>query len=250
MNADDAEHLLPLYRAGRRAEGRVQKAVRYAEGHDTLRRKLSDQMEFDDRMADVIHFIKPPENLRQKLREVSARPHPARRGAGLFNPAVLTAVCGVLLLIGFVVWTVKERLERFPGRENVERMLSATSKMSGVELEPMAATTGSLGDWFYMRGFEGYELPPEVGALPVVGSRVLRIDGHPIAQLAVDRENSILYVFRAADFGVQMQADEPWKVIGHEEWAAGLRRHGKLCYMLAMRGEKADLTAFLDSLKK
>ena len=249
MKADDAEFLLPLYRAGRRAEARVQKAVRFAEGDETLRRKLSDQMEFDDQMADVIHFIKPPEDLRQKLREVSARPQPARKGQ-IFNPAVLTAVCGILLIIGFCVWTVMERLATFPGRENVERMLSATSKMSGVELEAVSTTTGALGDWFYMRGFEGYALPPEIAALPVVGARILPLDGHLIAQLAVDRQSSILYVFRADDFGVQMRVDEPWKFIDYEEWAAGLRRHGTLCYMLALRGTEQDLQAFLQSLKK
>ena len=49
---------------------------------------------------------------------------------------------------------------------------------------------------------------------------------------------------------MQMGADEPWKIIDHEEWAAGLRRHGALCYMLALRGSKEDVSEFLNSIKK
>jgi hypothetical protein len=154
------------------------------------------------------------------------------------------------VIVGFAVWTVMEKMEKFPGRENVERMLSATSKMSGVELEPMTATSGMLGDWFYMRGFEAYTLPPEIGELPVVGSRVLWIDQHPIAQLAVDRQNSILYVFRAENFGVEIPETGTWRMIDYEDWVAGVRRNGGLCYMVAMRGSKEDLQTFLQSLKK
>lgn len=249
MNADEAEPLLALHREGRRAAGRVQKALRYAAGHDTLRLKLGEQGMFDGQIMRAIHSIRPPENLRKKLREVSAATG-ARKCSSNLCAATFAAVCGILVIVGFAVWTVMEKMERFPGRENVERMLSATSKMSGVELEPISATSGTLGDWFYMRGFEGYTLPPEIGALPVVGSRVLRIDERPIAQLAVDRQNSILYVFRAGDFGVQLPETATWRMIDYEDWVAGLRRSGNICYMVAMRGSKEELQTFLQSLKK
>ena len=51
----------------------AEKAVRVAEGDPALRKRLSDQMEFDEQIVDVIHFIKPPENLRQKLSEEAER---------------------------------------------------------------------------------------------------------------------------------------------------------------------------------
>lgn len=251
MNADEAEPFLSLHREGRRAAGRVQKALRYAAGHDTLRLKLDEQSAFDGQIVRAIHSIRPPENLRKKLREVSATTGaPARKCSPLLCTATFAVVCGILVIVGFAVWTVMEKMEKFPGRENVDRMLEATSRMSGVELEPMTATSGTLGDWFYMRGFEGYTLPPEFGALPVLGSRVLRIDERPIAQLAVDRQNSILYVFRASDFGVEIPETVTWRMLGHEDWSAGIRRNGGLCYMVAMRGSKQDLQELLQSLKK
>ena len=251
MNAAEAESLLPIYRAGRRAEGRLQKAVRLAEGNETLRQKLSDQMEFDDQIVDVIHFIRPPEDLREKLREVSARARPGGKlRRQILNPAVLTAIVGVLLILGFIGWSIKEKLERFPGRESVERMLNLTSKMTGQEFDLVSSPSGTLGDWFYMRGFEGYSVPPEIATLPAVGSRVFELEGHRVAQLAVDRNDSILYVFNAAEFGVQIPPEDNWRVFEHQGWAAALRRHHGLCHVLAIRGTKAQLQTLLETLKK
>lgn len=240
--------MLPLHRTGRQPEGRVQKAVRFAEGDNALRAALEEQRAFDDRLVEVIHVIRPPGNLRQKLREAGDATATAKRFR-LLNPATLTAICGLLLIAGFFVWVTMERLEKFPGRESVERMLSGASRMSVAEVETVSGTAGGLGDWFYMRGFEGFSVPPELAKLPIVGAQTFRAETHPVAQLMVDRQDSILYVFRTSDFGIQMAGDEPWKIIEHEGWAAGLRRIGNLSYLLAIRGTKAEAAALIASLK-
>lgn len=251
MNAAEAEFLLALHRDGRRDASRVQKAVRYAEGHDTLRAKLNEQGAFDQQVLRAIHSLRPSEHLRTKLREAATTGGgKARKCPPYLCAATAAAVFGILVIVGFVVWTVMEKMDRFPGRENVERMLAATSQMSGVELEPMETTSGTLGDWFYMRGFEGYALPAEIGALPVLGSRVLRVNEHPIAQLAVDRQNAILYVFRAADFDVKLPETGTWRMLDYEDWQAGVRRDGPICYMVALNGSKDELQKLLQSLKK
>lgn len=250
MNPEDAAQLLPLHRPGRPAEGALLKAVKLAEADPELAGTLAAQREFDGQMLAAIQSIAPPENLRHKLRAASCRPGAPkpRRGSQVLNPVVLTAVVGVLLILGFVAWTVLDRMEKFPGREAAEQMLTATNKMSGVELDSVKENTGAMQDWFYMRGFEGYSVPVELAALPAVGSRVFQIDGHSIAQVAVDRHDSILYVFRAADFGVEIPPNEAWRVIAHEGWAAALRRNGDICSMIAFRGEKAEMRAFLAQL--
>jgi hypothetical protein len=251
MNNEEASFLLPLHRPGRPSEGRLLKAVRRAEKDPELCAQLSGQIEFDERIVEVIRSIQPPDDLHQKLRAAAAKCDSQKRtvASHAFHPAVLTAILGVLLIVGFFVWTALERMEKFAGREAVERMLATTSKMSGVELDAIATQTGTMGDWFYMRGFEGFSVPREMAGLPTVGSRVFRQDGHPIAQVAVDRHESILYVFRASDFGIELPADEPWRLIEFEGWAAALQRHGDICSMLAFRGEKADMRQFLASLK-
>jgi hypothetical protein len=251
MNTEDAAALLALHRPGRDGDSSVKKALRLAEKDPALNAQLAKQVEFDRQLVGVINSIQPPENLVQKLRSActQAQPETPKLRAHAFHPAVLTAILGVLLIVGFVAWTVLERMEKFPGRDAAERMLSTTSKMSGVELDAVSTTTGTMQDWFYMRGFEGYAVPRELSALPAVGSRVFRIDGHPIAQLAVDRHDSLVYVFRASDFGVEIAADEPWRLMEFEGWVAALRRHEDVCSMVAFRGEKAEMRDFLAKLK-
>lgn len=251
MNLEEAASLLPLHRPGKNNDSRVQKAVRTAEGDAALAARLRSQQEFDTKLVGVIHSIKPPEDLRAKLRTASAAcepPKPKLRSHAL-HPVVVTALLGVLLIAGFIGWTVLERMERFDGREMVESILTTPRKMSGLELDQVAATAGAMQDWFYMRGFEGFTVPAEVAALPIVGSRVYRIDGHPIAQLAVERNNSIVYVFRASDFAVNLEADQPWRVLQKDEWVGAIRRQADVCTMLAFRGTKADMAQFLDTLK-
>lgn len=251
MNTEDAAALLALHRPGRETDSAVKKAIRLAESDPDLGAKLAAQVAFDGQLVGVIHSIQPPENLGQKLRDActKAQPEKPKLRAHAFNPVVLTAILGVLLILGFFVWTIMERMEKFTGRDAAERMLSTTSKMSGVELDAVNTTTGTMGDWFYMRGFEGYEVPRELSALPAIGSRVFHLDGHPIAQIAVDRHDSLVYVFRASDFGVEIAADEPWRLMSFEGWAAALRRHGDTCSMVAFRGAKGEMREFLATLK-
>lgn len=250
MNNDDAAALIPLHRPGRETDSSTKKAVKIAEKDPVLSTQLASQVDFDGQLVGVINSIQAPDNLGRKLRaactQTDAKKPKLRSHA--FNPAVLTAVLGVLLIVGFLAWTVMERMEKFPGRDAAERMLSTTSKMTGVELDTVSTTTGTMGDWFYMRGFEGFTLPTELRGLPAVGSRVFRIDGHAIAQIAVDTRQSIVYVFRASDFGVQIGENEPWRLIAYEGWAAALRRHGDVCSMVAFRGTKAEMHEFLATL--
>jgi hypothetical protein len=252
MNPQTAEMLLRCYRPGKTADGRTQKAIKVAEQDPELKQKLSDQIQFDEEIVEVIHGIKPPENLWQKLSELSAQPGTVKPGLGrqAINPAMLTAILGVFLLMGVVAFLIIERLEKFPGRERVEGLLGTAAKMTGVEFEPVTTTTSQLGDWLYMRGFEGFEAPPEVAALPVVGSRVFRYDGHSVAQAAIDSHESLLYEFHASEFGVQLPPDGDWLLLRRDEWVGAIRQRGDHCFLLALRGTKAQMREFLQSLPK
>jgi hypothetical protein len=252
MNAQTAETLLRCYRPGKPADSRTQKAVRFAETDPELQPKLAAQLEFDQQIVSVIHFIKPPDNLRQKLNDLTAAPTVAKTKlrSQIINPAILTALLGVLLIIGVVVFIVLERMEKFPGREAVESLLGGAAKMTGVELETVTTTTSQLEDWLYMRGYEGYEVPPELATLPVVGSRVFRNEGRPVAQLAVDHHNSLVYQFHASEFGVQLPSDGGWQVLTKDDWVGAIRQHGDHCFLVAFRGTKSDMDDFLKTLPK
>jgi len=87
MNAKTAGMLLSCYRPGKKVDPRIIKAVRFAEGDETLRRILEDQMDFDEQVVEAIHSIKPPENLRAKLGEITAATPEARPPARTRRPA-------------------------------------------------------------------------------------------------------------------------------------------------------------------
>ena len=252
MNTSEAETLLHCHRAGREPEGRVLKAVRLAEGDTELGRKLRAQMEFDAQITEAIHSVVPPDDLREKLGALNEAAGVARRGMGsqMSSPAMLAALAGVLLFVGVIVFFVLESMTDFAGREAVQQMLDATSKMHGTEFEPVTTTTTQLGDWFYMRGYEGYEVPPELGVLPVIGSRVFKQDGKPVAQFVVEKHASVIFEFHAADFGVQLPPDGDWQLLEQGGWAAAVRQHGDHCIMIAFRGAEEDMRAFLQTLGK
>jgi len=255
VNAETARTFLRCYRPGKHAEGKMEKAVRFAEEDPELKKWLGAQTEFDQQIADVIHFIKPPENLREKLNDLSVKPRAeqTRLRKQVINPAVLTALLGVFLILGIVVFLVMDRMDKFPGREAVENMLGSANKMTGTELEELTSTTGQLGDWFYMRGYDGFEVPPELAALPVIGSRVFRIEGQTVAQIAVGDDKAmtcLIFQFHASEFGVQLPSDGDWKVLTRDEWVGAIRQHGDHCFLIAFRGGKPEMQEFLKSLPK
>jgi hypothetical protein len=255
MNARTAEALIRRYLPGKRTDSRIEKAVRFAEQDPELARALREQNEFDEQMVDTIHYIKPPENLRQKLAALSALPgaEKQRLRSHIINPAILTAILGVILISGVVVFFVIEAMEKFPGREGVEKLLGNAGKMSGNELELMSTTTNELGDWLYMRGYESYEVPPELAALPVIGSRVFRSEGRAVAQVAVgntDAMRFLIHEFRASDFGVQLPSGGPWLVMTKDDWVGAVRQQGDQCFLVAFRGTKAEMDDLLKSFKK
>jgi hypothetical protein len=100
-----------------------------------------------------------------------------------------------------------------------------------------------------MRGFEGFTVPQPVAQLPVVGMRVFRQNGHRIAQLAVDSHNALVFVFNAAEFGIDLGAGNDWHVWEQDQWAAAIRADQGTCTMIAFRGEIDEMQRFLQTLR-
>ena len=100
-----------------------------------------------------------------------------------------------------------------------------------------------------MRGFEGFVLPADLAVLPAVGTRTFKLNGQAVAQVALDRHNSILNVFRATDFGVQLPPGGEWTIFEQEGWAAAIRQQGEVATLLSFRGDRAEIEKFVRSLK-
>ncbi len=251
MKLKIAELLLPCHCPGAVNDPRVEKAARVAAADVSLRAKLEQQGAWDEQISSVIGSIQAPRGIRRRITAAQGSAHPTKRSPlrYLAQPAVLAVVAGVALILGVLVYLEIDRREKFQGREAAARMIELTNAMSGVELEPMQTEVGRLGDWFYMRGFEGFAVPAELAPLPAVGSRVFKVNGASVAQLAVETHHSIIYVFRPGDFGISLEDGADWRIFDHIGWVAALRRQGESCTMIAFRGTKSEMRELLHNLR-
>lgn len=253
MNLKDAGESLLAHRAGRRNDGSFKSALRVAEGDETLRHTLKAQAGFDERMVGVIQSIQPPAGLGARMQAMVA-PVVGERSPlrfQLIQPAMLPVMVGLALLIGLGVWFILERQKNFVGREAVLRLLHTTKAMSGLELEQIQQPVPAwkLNDWFYMRGFESYAIPPELAELPAVGSRVFRQDGKLVAQVAADLNSSMINIFRASDFGVDLPEGAAWRVLEYEDWTAAIRQNGGTCTLVTFQGNSGEMRRFLEQIR-
>ena len=154
-------------------------------------------------------------------------------------------------------------MEKFPGRDEVEAMLSAAAKMSPSELEAVSMSTGQLGDWFYVRGYDGFEAPADLAPLRTVAARAFHFDGRTLAQMAIgegsmteaaigegDGIRCLFFEFHASEFGVQLPADSGWRVLVDNDWVGAVRQHEDHCFLIAFKGTKADMQEFLKTPQK
>ena len=246
MNIRTAEKHLACHREGMRAGTQIEKALKMAESDERMREQLRFQAKFDAQMVGAIHSVRPPDSLRKRIAEC-AGPKELRRHAR--HPAILCAIAGGLLTIGFLIYLEIERRTGFPGMENAGRMVAQLGRMSGVELEMKNDTVGGLADWFMLHGFDGMVVPADVAALPAVGARTFQNNGHTIAQVALASHASILNVFRASDFGVELAQDCDWRTFERDEWVAAIRQRGDMCTLLAFQGTIVEMEEFVRSLK-
>jgi hypothetical protein len=204
-------------------------------------------------MVEVIGCIQPPADLWTKLNELGTRGPRRSKRRQFLNPAIFCAVIGVLLLIGFGVWRMVQAAAEFPGRGKVETFIKMNDKMTGAELEPTSVRASQLSDNVMLRGFNDFNIPPEVAPLQVVGWRVFREgqSGHRVAQFVVDQNNMPIsaFMFRASDFGVQPNATERWRTFEVEAWAVAITERGGMCTLLAFKGDEDAMKSFLSTLK-
>jgi hypothetical protein len=248
MNVETARTLVSVYRQDRPADSKVKKAVQFAESDASLAAELKSQLEFDRRIVEVIHCLKPSPDFKLKLGGVSE--NSKRKSQQAMNPAILCAIIGVLLLIGIGIRWKIESDKDFPGRPWVEDFIELNNHMTGAELERTESRAGDLADKLMLSGFEGFALPAEFSSQQAVGWRVFRHgpSGHKVVQIAVDLNNSLVFVFRTSDFGVQPGTD--WRIFEHEGWAAAIRQFHGLCVLVTLRGSESDMRNMINSLQQ
>jgi hypothetical protein len=251
MNVQTAMIHLAAYRDGKLTDPRLSKAMRCIENESLQRERLAEQVAFDVSVMEMLGAIPAPEDLRQRLEVAQGATDKAPARPRHHITAVLSLGLGVAIIIAVLVFLYVQNQRDFPGRENLVRIASTPKRMSGVELEPVTSAAGELGDWFYMRGYEGYRLPAELRSLPAVGSRLFRPDGHPVAQVAIDTHQSLLYLLKGDDFGVTLPSTDEWTVFPAQGCVAAARQfdNDSSVAMITFQGTEAEMESFLATLK-
>ena len=220
-------------------EPRISKAVKAALDNPEQRGELEAQMALDKQWHDAVGLITMPATLSIPALE-------ATRPAGLRNvvrqPVVLAMLIAFLVVLGVSAFLAKRKMDEFPGRDVVAELIDNVDEMNGSEMEQVPPTeSGKLGDWFILKGFDGFAVPPEFEHEKAVGARVLELDGHQVAQIALDnKENALLFQFRTADFKVKLNSSN-WQVFQQDDWAVAARGEGDSWWVVAFIGDSGDM---------
>lgn len=254
MNSQNAAVFLQCHRAGRSDDSRIRKALKAAEKDPQLQQQFQEQTEFDERVLRAVGAILMPEDLRARLdalqSESDTRRHMHWRSL-IRHPAILAVAFAALVMVGVGVFIWREGRRDFEGKDAVSEMIDMTQEMTGMEMEPVATQAGKLEDWLFLKyGLEHFNVPEKFAGLKTVGCRVFRQEGHPVAQIAIEKNRMLFYIFRADDFGVQLKPPEKWNVFQQDDWVAAIRSYADKCFMIAFRGTEPQMNRVLAEMEK
>jgi len=253
VKSAEAEILVQCHCAGLPGteDPRIAKALRAAEKDPALREGLALQRALDQQHLAALEQVTLPQAFLGRLAAGQAPGARPLSGKGaLLQPVVLAILIGAAVLLGWGGLTLWNRAHSFPGKDSVSRMVEINDTMTGAEMVPKKAPAAALDDWFFNKyGYDGYYLPAGFESYQAVGARLFRQDGEPVAQVAIEENNMIFFSFKAADFGVNLGADDTWQIFKDGEWAAAIQQHEEDCFMVTFRGSSADMQAFLNGKK-
>lgn len=219
----------------------IAKAVRAA--HDSP--ELAAQAAADQQWHEEIKQVPIPGEV--PLLNLAEPPKPGLR-ALICHPAVLAIALALLVLVGSLTYIAINRMNDFPGKETIEDLVDEAGALDGSEFEPISPTqAGELDDWFVMKGFEGFNVPEQLQKAKAVGCHIMKHEGVPVAHVALDQRNAVLFVFRVADLKVEAEGAN-WRIFQEDDWAVAVRTDQRNGYVVMFRGDDAEMPAFLQSV--
>ena len=253
MNLKEAQTLSKCHRPGGKAalqDPQVQKAARMVGADPALKDALAAQVEFDDRQARLLDSIKPGEPLFEKIDATLENLQKGFKWSTLAQPPFLAGAIAVLVVIGVLVYAWHGWMEDFPGRDSIEKMVDTVDLMSTKRgMEPKTTQAGALEDWFFSKGYEDFHMLPQFAAMNATGCRVFKQDGHPVAQIALENHNALLNIFHTADFDVQLDPPERWRLFQQGKSAVAIRADAGTGFMIMFEGTQSDMQDFINGLK-
>jgi len=229
---------------------RMRVAVLRARRSGATAKEFSQQQAFDKAMAALVQDTPVSAEIAEWFRNEKLIPQKKRTWKKIArNPAVLSIALALAVIAGVIVYIVMERMNEFPGSGTARKML-AIAAARGVQLDPVEAETGSLGDFFFMKyRLEHYDVAPEFGGLRASACRVFDDDeGHRVAQITVPEQRLQFFLFPAERSQKDAKPREfaGWRYVEHEGWTGVVQAKAGVCFMAALRGGEKDLAPYLE----
>jgi len=245
MNLHKARRILICYVADPNVtpSPAVQKALKFATDSDSLRSEYEAQIEIDKRVHSTIKGLRIPDNVLSSLSNRVAAIPPRR-----FNPrdpAMVAVLIGFLLFVTVLTWNFLGRPAAFPidAIEIAEEVLTFDER----PFEAVNQPAGSLEDWFILKGFDGFDVPPALEKYKAEDAAILKIDNQSVAAITVPEQNAQFISFNSHPNEINIFPESSWRYVQLDtENALALRRDADMCFMVIRRGSLAELKRFLE----
>lgn len=254
MNLKRARNLLICRRPGGGDDDHapMREALALAKSDSSLQETFAAQKAFDERLSSTLQAeLNPGETEAAELADFAQRldAHWDHRRLALGSPAMISVGVAFLFLIAVLVWHFLGRAGAFPD-EAVK--IALTGMKGGPELfQAVEEKTGNLPDWFVLKGFDHFQVPPGFENFSAVGVRIFRVENQPVAMAAVPspEHRMFFYAFESAPFGISVP-DHKWMITESEQNVLAIRQDEEVCFLIAFRGKKADMERLLADAQK
>jgi hypothetical protein len=160
---------------------------------------------------------------------------------------ILLAVgVGLIATVCMAIFLISDRLNTFDGADRISELLDAANSLTGDEFEAVETKAGDLQDWFFLKhGLEHYAVPKQFANMKTVGCRVFKFNGATVAQImAVADKEVLFYMFPSDDLGIKVR-DGKWEIVEDDNWVGAVTGVKETCFLVAFKGNKNDMKAFL-----
>lgn len=239
MNPATARKILTLHLEDslEAAPSKVQKALKVIAKSPELMADYDRQKALDNQARHILsHAVVPPE-VEQSLTALVAA-LPARRFHPR-DPAFLAAALAFLLLVALLIWNFLGRPAVFPpdAAEIAENVITAEDEPFDQVGEP----AGEIGDWFLMKGFDGFKVPEHLAAHVAESGGIIKFQNQAVAVVVVPGRDAKFVVFDANAFGIDLPDGEWRSVRIDDRHAAAIRQQDGMCFMIVRRGSLASV---------
>ncbi len=212
---------------------------------------LTTQQRFDQALAGLVAKIEVPKAAEEWFVNVALLKGPKRSWKKTVrHPAILATALAVLVMAGVTIFFLVERMHEFPGSELAKKLLVVAGSTRKSQLEPLSTDAINLGDYFFMKyQLEHFDVPMALADLRAIGARVFEDDdGHRVAQVVIAEGGMQFFLFRADPADSRASSNQKktkWRYVENEGWTGAIQERNGVCFMIAMRGSKRELKAYL-----